>query len=185
MKAVLISAFVFACVFASPDLPRAQEGRQEQRPSATSNIADKFGSDARSAFLLWKKARKEADLAYLAGLRAALVKVTRQGNLDEATSIQVEIKRLEAELAESERVPLAKFLAGTSWVNPQNGVIVSFGEEGRGLRTARSSESYLTYEIVSYDQFTIRWASAPKSEFRLAEDRLSIVGGGVTWKRKE
>ena len=177
MKTVLILVFAFAL----PTLHWAQEKDRSVSP----NVADSFGSEARSAYLLWKKARREADLAYLAGLRSAIDKVTRQGKLKEATAIQGEIKRLEAELAESEKVSLSKFLIGTSWVNPQNAVIVTFGEEGKGVRTARNSESYLTYQIVSEQQVTIRWASAPMSEFRLAEDRQSIVGGGVTWKRKK
>jgi hypothetical protein len=176
MKVVWI--FTFALAFALPTFHWAQE----QGQPTSSNVADEFGSEARSAYLLWQKARREADMVYLAGLRGALVKVTRQGNLKEATAIQGEIKRLEAELEEAEKVPLAKFLIGTSWVNPTNGVVVSLGEEGKGVRTARNSESYFTYQVVSEEKFTIRWASAPMSEFRLAEDRQSIVGGGATWK---
>ena len=159
---------------------------QEQKTDTSSKIADSFGSEARSAYLLWQKARREADMAYLAALRSALDKVTRQGKLKEATAIQGEIKRLETALGESEKVPLSKFLIGTSWENPTNGVVITLGEEGKGSRAARNnSQSYFSYKIDSEKQITIRWAAGPTSQFVLAEDRQSFVGGDVTWKRKK
>ncbi|NNC86864.1 MAG: hypothetical protein HKN82_00225 [Akkermansiaceae bacterium] len=145
-----------------------------------------FTPEARSAYLTWQQSRRDADLAYVASLRAALEKATRRGQLDEAVAIRAEIKRIAQGLRQGDEppVPLAEFLAGTSWVSNINGVVIELAANGKGKRLHRGTEKDITYKVSSDEEFTILWPVGPSAPCTMAADRKSFASGDATWKRK-
>ena len=67
-------------------ISHAQDRGGAASATETADPTAKLGPDGRSAYLRWQKARRDADLAYLVALRAAVEKATRQNQLDQAVA---------------------------------------------------------------------------------------------------
>lgn len=157
----------------------------QEQASSTADPSAKFGPEARTAYLRWQKVKRDADVAYISSLGAALERVTRQGKLEEAVAIRAEIKRVSDQLnGNKDKTPLAEFLVGTSWVSSSNGVVVALKEKGKGMRQANGNEKLIGYQVISERAFTIQWPGAPATQAVLATDRQSFVAGEVVWKLK-
>ncbi len=146
-----------------------------------SDRSNNFGPEARAAFLRWQKAREKSDQAYIAELRRCLNNSTRKGKLEEAVAIKAEISKLSRQLAENRRVSVADFLAGTVWVNADNGASITLEAGGKGRRESGGRGSDISYKIISEGKFSIQWTGGTRAECVLAIDRKSFRGGETKW----
>ena len=150
----------------------------------TPNTADKFGPEARSAYLRWKKATFEANGIYVSELKTALEKATRQGSLDEAVAIKGEIERVSSASSAIKPIPLSDFLTGTSWTSGLNDATVILKEGGKGVRKQNGQEAAISWRVNTEKEFTIRWPVGTSSTFLVADDRKSSRSGDATWTLK-